>query len=109
MKLMGLTRMQETQDIPTPFQFVIEILMVTGGRLHPNENLMRRSIQVAQPLFPDLPAFPLVGKGNRLDYHAFVWPTNAARTGLASYVNSTDVFDCCFLLGRRSRWNRLHR
>jgi hypothetical protein len=99
MKLMGLARMQETQDIATPLQFVVEILMVAGGRLHPNEDLAGRSIQVAQFLFPDLPALPGIGKGDRLDHHAFVRPTNAARTGLASNIDPTHILDRRFLRG----------
>src|SRR6266699_4201169 len=100
MKLMRLPRMQQTQHIPTLLQLVIQILPIAGGGFHPDEDLAGRSIQLVQFLFPDLPA---LGKDDRLDYHALVGPTDAARTGLASDINPTDVLDRRFL----RRGNRL--
>ena len=41
----------------------------------------------------DLPAIPSIGKEDRLDRYAFVGSANAARTRLASDINSTDVLD----------------
>src|SRR5260221_1919068 len=96
------------QHIAALLQLVIEILPIAGGGFHPDENLAGWSIQMAQFLFPDLPAFPGIGERDRLDHHTFVGPTNAARTGLASNVNPTDILDGRFLL-RGSGWSSIHR
>jgi len=87
---------------------MIKILPIAGGGLHPDENLAGRSIQLVQFLFPDLPACPGIGECDRFDHHTFVGSTNAARTGLASNVNPTDILDGRFLL-RGSRWSSPHR
>src|SRR5215472_14933884 len=99
---MGLSRMEETQDIAAPLQLLVEILMVAGGGFHSDKDLFGKRIQLAQFLFPDLPTLPGIGEGDRLDHHAFVRPTHAARTRLASDIHPTDVFDARFLLRRRS-------
>src|SRR2546421_8466180 len=93
MKMMGLSWMYETQRVAALLQLVIEIFSIAGGGFHPNENLFSRSIQLLQLLFPDLPTLSGIGKGERLDDHGFVGSANAARTGLASDINSTDVLD----------------
>src|SRR6266516_1840435 len=93
MKMMGLSWMKETQHIAALLQLVIEILPIAGGGFHPNEDLARRSIQLVQFFFPDLPALPGIGKGDRLDDHAFVGSANAACTGLASNINPADILD----------------
>src|SRR5258708_27584719 len=54
-------------------------------------------------------AFTTLAKVIALFHHAFVRPTNAARTELASQINPTHVLDRRFLFRRGSRWNRIHR
>src|SRR5690349_18549324 len=93
MKMMGSSWMEEPQHLPALRQLVREIFPRAGGAFHPNEDLSSRSLQLVQFLFPDLPALSSVGKGDRLDDHAFVRSVNAARTGLASDSNPTDVLD----------------
>jgi len=94
---MRLARMQQTQHIAALLQLVIKILMVAGGCLHPNEDLLGESIELAQFLFPDLPTFPALANRIGLTTTLFVGPTNATRTGLASNINPTDILDACFL------------
>src|SRR5438132_11558400 len=101
--MMGLSWMEETQHVPALVQLLIEIFPVAGGGFHANEDLSSRSIQLLQFLFPDLPALSGIGKGDRLDDHAFVGAANAADTALAPDINPTDVFDDCSLRGR-SGW-----
>ena len=98
MKLMGLSWMEETQHIAALLQLVREILPIAGGGFHPDENLAGRSIELIQFLFPDVPACSGIGERDRFDDHTFVGPTHAARTGLASNVNPTDLLDGHFLL-----------
>jgi|SRR6266567_4331460 len=98
MKVMRLSWMEETQHIAALLQLVREILPRAGGGFHPDENLAGWSIQLVQFLFPDLPTLSGIGEGDRFDHHTFVGPTDAARTGLASNVNPTDILDGRFLL-----------
>ena len=96
---MGLPRVQKPQDIATLLQLVIQILPVAGRGFHANEDVAEESIQLAQLLLPDLPAFPGIGESDRLDLHSFVRPAHTARTRLAANVNPTDICDRRFLCG----------
>jgi len=107
-KMMGLSWMQQAHLVALLLQFVIEILMVARGRLHPNDDLVGDGIQLRQFLFQHLPSSLDIGKGDRPDHHTFVGPTNAARTGLASNVNPTHVPGRGFLLRGGSRWSHIH-
>jgi len=104
----GLPGVQQTKHISPLFQLLIQILPIPRRGFHPNENLAGHCIQLMQFLLPDLPSLPSIGKKDRFDYDAFVEPENAARAGLASDVNPTDILDRHFLRGecRRCRFHR---
>src|SRR5258708_20209355 len=89
---MGLSGMQQAQDISPLFQLVIQILPIPRCGFHPNEDLTGYRIQLAQFFLPELPALPGIGKGNRFDYHAFVGPQNAARAGLARRLSIPQTY-----------------
>jgi hypothetical protein len=75
------------------FQLMIQILPVTGGCFHPDEDLAGRNIQLGELVQQHVPSWLGISKLYGFDDHAFVWPTDTARTGLAGDVNPTDVFD----------------
>src|SRR5260370_7332528 len=89
---MGLSGMQQAQDISPLFQLVIQILPIPRCGFHPNEDLTGYRIQLAQFFLPELPALPGIGKGNRFDYHAFVGPQNAARAALAPRLSLPQTY-----------------
>src|SRR2546425_3477311 len=105
---MGLSGMQQAQDISPLFQLVIQILPLPRRGFHPNANLTGCRIHLAQFFLPELPALPGIGKRKRFDSHACVGPQNAAHAGLASDVHPTDRLDRQFLWGER-RCRRFHR
>jgi hypothetical protein len=90
---MRLSWVQQAHLIASLLEFVVQIFMIAGGRLHANHDLVGSGIQPAQFLFPDAPALSRMSKGGRLDHDAFVGSSDAPRTKLASDVNPTDVFD----------------
>ncbi|MFL5666819.1 MAG: hypothetical protein ACJ8BW_36540 [Ktedonobacteraceae bacterium] len=49
-----------------------------------------------------------IGKGDRLDHHTFIRPTNTACTGLASNINPAHACERGFLRGG-NRWSCPHR
>lgn len=55
-KVMGLPWMQEAHLVPLLLQLMVQILMVTRGCLHPNDDLVGSRIQLRQFLFPHLPS-----------------------------------------------------
>src|SRR5258708_24753533 len=89
---MGLSGMQQAQDISPLFQLVIQIAPTPRWGFNPNEDVTGYRIQLAQFFLPELPALPGIGKGNRFDYRAFVGPQNAARAGLARRLSIPQTY-----------------
>jgi len=78
---------------------VLEILAVTGSRLHPDQDLTGKRIQVTQLVQQHVPSILAIGEGRVLDHQTFVRSADTASTGLASDVNPTDLLDRDFLAG----------
>ncbi len=99
---MRLPGMQQAQLVASPLQFLVEILVGAQGGLDPNRDLIWAGLSLTQALQQLFPPILAEGFGDGFDHHLFLWPHDAAGTGLASTIHPTDLLDARFrMLGRQ--------
>ena len=76
--LVGLAWMQQTERIATLLQFMIELLPLAGGGLHPHQDAARGNSKLFKLLHKHLPSGLGIGEFHGLDDHPFIRSTNTA-------------------------------